>query len=475
MAVPRLICIFILPVCFSAALPHNPAIMKMETFTDLIQELESTLPEWSAKKLAELLLSSTTEPSQPHQHLSDRQAALARDLLSHKAIDLEEMGWQEQGVVLAPDGSNVALRSLLDTVVWGWKADCDGKKLESDKKNVESSEKPRPSQESGSHNMYQVTLPSMLGLHFASFNDSLQVPLYVPDGCWDSISDPKTFQLHGAPSRNDLTLANINGVLDGALLREMIINETQKMSDLLQSYYGGIPARSPYRRQNFQELLGKGELGNEIERAIGCYRKQSKGSGLPDMTEEELKGTAAAAAKQFEQQYLDCPAVMPRCMWGAKPYKGTPTLLNLPLQHVYIHHTYEPSRPCLSLTECSKDMRSMQKFHQEERGWDDIGYSFVVGSDGYLYEGRGWHWVGAHTRGHNSIGYGVSFIGDFTASVPEGPILSLVRDRFLKCAVRSGYISSNYTIQGHRQVVNTSCPGDALFQKISTWENFKES
>ncbi|KAM5171820.1 N-acetylmuramoyl-L-alanine amidase [Mantella aurantiaca] len=474
MAVCCLICILVLPLSVSAALPHNPT-MKMQTFIDLLQELESSLLGWSATDLSELLLSSISESFQPHQNLSDRQATLSRVFLFHNVIDLEDIGLQEQGVVLAPDGSTVALMSLLNTVVWGWKADCDGKKMESEKKHLAFIKDPGASQEPGSNNMQRITLPSVLGFHFANFRDSHQEPLNVADGCWDSTADPKTFQLHGAPSRNDLTLANINGVLDGALLRLMIINETQKMSDLLQSYYGGIPAKSPYRRQNFQALLGKDELGDEIGRAINCYRKKSAGSGLPHMTDEELRATAAAAAKQFEQRYLDCPAVIPRCMWGAKPYKGTPTLLHLPLQHVYIHHTYEPSRPCLSFKDCSADMRSMQDFHQGERGWDDIGYSFVVGSDGYLYEGRGWLWVGAHTRGHNSIGYGVSFIGNFTASVPEGPILSLVRDRFLSCAVRSGYISPNYAIQGHRQVVATSCPGDALFQKVSAWKNFKES
>ncbi|XP_077326143.1 N-acetylmuramoyl-L-alanine amidase isoform X1 [Lithobates pipiens] len=474
MAVCRLICIFILPACFSAAPSHT--IMKMETFTDLIQELESSLPEWPAKAVAELLLSSNNKQFQSHQYLSDRQAALARALLMEKVIRLEGMPWQEKGVVLAPDGSTVALRSLVDTVVCGWKANCDVKKLKDYTRDEELSKDTGPSQEPHSNTTCRNSLPSVLGLHFASLKDSLQVPLYVPDGCWDSTTDPKTFQLHGAPSITDLTLANINGVLDGALLREMmIINETQKMSDLLHSYYGGIPARSPYRRQNFQALLEKGELGDEIGKAIECYRKQFPSSDLPNMTEEELKETTAAAAKQFEQQYLDCPAVIPRCQWAAKPYKGTPTLLRLPLQHIYIHHTYEPSRPCLSFKDCSADMRSMQRFHQEDRGWDDIGYSFVVGSDGYLYEGRGWLWVGAHTKGHNSIGYGVSFIGNFMASVPEGPILSLVRDRFLSCAVTSGYITSNYTVQGHRQVVKTSCPGDALFQEISAWKNFKES
>nr|DBA30110.1 TPA: hypothetical protein GDO54_006133 [Pyxicephalus adspersus] len=193
-----------------------------------------------------------------------------------------------------------------------------------------------------------MTLPGVLGVQFASYKDSLQVPLDVPDGCWDSLSSPKTFQLHSAPSKKELTLANLNGVLDGALLREMITNDSQKLSELLQTYYGGSPAKSPYRRQNFQALLEKGELEDEIRKEIDYYRKQNTHSSVPHMTDEEMKTIAARAAKQFEQRYLDCPAIIPRCMWEATPYKGTPTLLKFPLPYVYIHHTYEPSRPCLS-------------------------------------------------------------------------------------------------------------------------------
>lgn len=67
-----------------------------------------------------------------------------------------------------------------------------------------------------------------------------------------------------------------------------------------------------------------------------------------------------------------------RCQWGAKPLRGTPIPLSLPLHFLYVHHTYEPSSPCLSFSDCSRSMRSMQKFHQEERGWNDIGYRLVT-------------------------------------------------------------------------------------------------
>lgn len=39
--------------------------------------------------------------------------------------------------------------------------------------------------------------------------------------------------------------------------------------------------------------------------------------------------------------------------------------------------------------------------------------SFMIGGDGQIYEGAGWHKVGAHARGWNSKSLGVGFIGDF--------------------------------------------------------------
>ncbi|TNN57837.1 N-acetylmuramoyl-L-alanine amidase [Liparis tanakae] len=168
----------------------------------------------------------------------------------------------------------------------------------------------------------------------------------------------------------------------------------------------------------------------------------------------------------------DCPPIIPRCMWGAQPYRGTPTNLTLPLSFMFIHHTYIPGDPCLTFERCAADMRSMQSFHQEDRGWDDIGYSFVAGSDGYIYEGRGWLWQGAHTLGHNSVGYGVSFIGDYGTTVPSQHSMGLVRDQLASCAVGGGRLVSDFVLQGHRQVVSTSCPGDALYEEIRGWEHY---
>uniref|UniRef100_A0A3B3DRN0 Peptidoglycan recognition protein family domain-containing protein n=1 Tax=Oryzias melastigma TaxID=30732 RepID=A0A3B3DRN0_ORYME len=100
---------------------------------------------------------------------------------------------------------------------------------------------------------------------------------------------------------------------------------------------------------------------------------------------------------------------------------------------------------------------------------------FVVGSDGYIYEGRGWTYRGSHTRGRNSVGYGVAVIGNYTASLPSRHATHLLRDRLAQCAVDGGALAANFSILGHRQVVNyTTCPGDAFFDEIKTWKHFRE-
>lgn len=101
--------------------------------------------------------------------------------------------------------------------------------------------------------------------------------------------------------------------------------------------------------------------------------------------------------------------------------------------------------------------------------------SFVVGSDGNVYEGRGWYQLGRHTRGHNDIGLGVSIIGNYTATLPSRHAMHLLRHHLARCALARGALAANFTIQGHRQVVNyTSCPGDALFSEIRSWDHFRE-
>lgn len=45
----------------------------------------------------------------------------------------------------------------------------------------------------------------------------------------------------------------------------------------------------------------------------------------------------------------------------------------------------------------------------------------------------------------------------------------------IKCAKDTKRIKEDYKIVGHRQVSATLCPGDKLFNIISTWDHFEKT
>lgn len=98
-------------------------------------------------------------------------------------------------------------------------------------------------------------------------------------------------------------------------------------------------------------------------------------------------------------------------------------------------------------------------------------FSFMIGGDGYVYEGAGWHKVGAHTRGYNSRSIGIAFIGNFIESLPNRKQLDAAK-RLLQCGVDLGELSDRYKLIGARQVSSTQSPGLKLYQEIQKWKNF---
>ncbi|CAG5947803.1 unnamed protein product [Menidia menidia] len=368
---------------------------------------------------------------------------------------------EERGVVLVPDGTTVALAPLLLGIESGLKAKMEGTQADG---------------------IFPLTLGRPLGLSFLSLQDLPPSFRLGPNGCWDSMQHPKIFKLSQPATM--ATDAIINGAMDGVILGLHLSHlpaskQLKTLSDILKGYYvftlhegQGLDAVtshvSPKRRDISRNLLQSLDLQTQVMETLALVWKLEKtewialDSGLEKVVNDGLLA--------FGHKYWDCPQIIPRCQWGAKAYKGTPVPLSLPLQFLYVHHTYEPSLPCLSFAKCSSDMRAMQRFHQDDRGWSDIGYSFVVGSDGYIYEGRGWNQLGTHTRRHNDVGYGVSVIGNYTTSLPYRYAMDLLRIQLVRCAVNRGGLAENFTIQWHRQVVNyTTCPGDAFFSEIKTW------
>lgn len=148
--------------------------------------------------------------------------------------------------------------------------------------------------------------------------------------------------------------------------------------------------------------------------------------------------------------------------------------MSTPVHWAIVHHTVTPS--CFNQEDCSYWMRSIQDYHMDSNGWDDIGYSFLVGEDGNLYEGRGWDRVGAHTVGFNDRGIAFSMIGDFTSHLPNEAALATLAEG-IACGVSLGKFTTDYGLFGHRQSpsASTACPGDTLYPYVTEMPHWVEN
>jgi peptidoglycan recognition protein LC len=104
----------------------------------------------------------------------------------------------------------------------------------------------------------------------------------------------------------------------------------------------------------------------------------------------------------------------------------------------------------------------MQTYHMESKNWDDIGYNFLVGGDGDVYEGRGWNKQGAHTKGYNYGSIGIAYIGTFNKKLPNERQLN-AGFLIMKEGVNLGKLTEDYKIFAHRQLIASESPGAAFY------------
>ncbi|XP_059196107.1 N-acetylmuramoyl-L-alanine amidase-like [Centropristis striata] len=461
--------------------PIGGHLRNMESFIQAVQQVEDSNPGVSPLALVRALRRTAGhDDAMTIHYLGASQNLTDAEVLESAILNISSFSFfdkaihhimtdygEERGVVLAPDGTTVALAPLLIGIESGLKAKMEG---------------------TPAVGIFPLTLGRTLGLSFLSLQDLPPSNRLGPNGCWDNVDQPKLFKLSWAATL--ATDAVINGGMDGVILGTDFSNlppleQPRALSEVLKGYYSfvlhegqGLDAVtdhvSPRRREVSRSILEPLDLHSQVMETLALVWKLEKTEWIA--LDTGVGKAVKDGLEAFVHKYWDCPQIIPRCQWGAKPYQSTPIPLSPPLEFLYVHHTYEPSSPCLNFPNCSRNMRAMQRFHQEDRGWNDIGYSFVVGSDGYVYEGRGWNHLGTHTRGHNSDGYGVSIIGNYTATLPSRHATDLLRHRLARCAVNGGFLVANFTIHGHRQVVSyTSCPGDAFFSEIRSWEHFRET
>jgi len=188
------------------------------------------------------------------------------------------------------------------------------------------------------------------------------------------------------------------------------------------------------------------------------------------------------------------PAVVTRAQWGADESLRSGTPRFAPVTKLIVHHTVTDNHD----PDPAATIRAMYAFHTEVRGWDDIGYNFLVDAAGRVYEGRFARTyqpgeiptgedearqgvVGAHAEGTNTGSAGIALLGDFTSVAPGAADVAGLEGWLAWKAARHRIDplgSSTFTapdggssrvfanIAGHRDVRATACPGDRLYAML---------
>lgn len=175
---------------------------------------------------------------------------------------------------------------------------------------------------------------------------------------------------------------------------------------------------------------------------------------------------------------LERPPIISREEWGANlTYGGAerggsewiPEYQTV--DHVIIHHS-ETSNFRDPLTE----IRSIHYYHAITRGWGDIGYNYLVDFMGNVYEGRvgGDNVVGGHAYQYAYGSSGICAMGSFSLATATPEMLAGLTwitawaGRYLDPLSRSDFHETPNlpTICGHRDVNDSSCPGDIMYADL---------
>ncbi|WP_308120783.1 N-acetylmuramoyl-L-alanine amidase [Paractinoplanes bogorensis] len=210
--------------------------------------------------------------------------------------------------------------------------------------------------------------------------------------------------------------------------------------------------------------------------------------------ESAATGRRAVTGRQAPKAKIALPArpvprMVTRAGWRANEaiVKGTPEYTG-PTQVFFVHHTATGNG--YSCSQSASIVRGIQAYQVRSRGWDDIGYNFLVDKCGTVFEGRGGGVgrtvLGAHTMGFNADASSIAVIGNY------GGVRVTPRVRTVIAAVAAyklgaygnapngrvvltsgggnryalGRKATLWRIAGHRDAGLTACPGNALYAQL---------
>lgn len=198
----------------------------------------------------------------------------------------------------------------------------------------------------------------------------------------------------------------------------------------------------------------------------------------PGDTQKQLANAPERPYREPDVESRSCPCGAPElktreewCPSGDCPPRATPATARA--THLIVHHSADQN----TANDWAAVMRSIWNFHVNTRGWDDVGYNFLIDPNGVVYEARGANALGAHFCGTNTDTEGFCLLGTYTEVPPTDKALKSLKEMLAwrACARNinptgfSFHTSSGlvlYHISGHRDGCSTECPGEKTYELL---------
>jgi len=132
--------------------------------------------------------------------------------------------------------------------------------------------------------------------------------------------------------------------------------------------------------------------------------------------------------------------------------------MNIP-NKIIVHHT--GGTDANPLEDTSHHTAVIIKAWHLAKGWQDIGYNWVIEKTGKISKGRSETIDGAHTLGQNAQSIGVCFSGNFDATLPTKEQEESFKVLYKDLQIRYPILTTD-NVFPHRKFANKTCFGKKL-------------
>lgn len=103
-------------------------------------------------------------------------------------------------------------------------------------------------------------------------------------------------------------------------------------------------------------------------------------------------------------------------------------------------------------------VKEIDLWHRQ-RGFDSVGYHYVIYLDGTIAKGRDLAKTGAHCKGHNSRSVGICYVGGCDRNMkPKDTRTHAQRKSIISLVAELKRIFPEATVHGHNEFAPKACP-----------------